>query len=235
MGDLGQKKLIKLLIEAHSEELALIPALKAHLGVTERGTYRSLLANHLRETEHHAELLEKRLTRLGHSRSLMQFGYGLVQEAIAQGLTLAKKPIDLMRGFGDTKEKMLKNARDEAMTEAREIATYDAIEHLARSIGDHETAELASQIRVDEESMLESLRKEIPILTDLVIRSSVPLTERDGEEPWPGYDELTVDEIVVELKDASESMLVTVRNYELKNKTRTTVIQETERVTVPNS
>jgi ferritin-like metal-binding protein YciE len=229
MSDLGKQKVIQLLLEAHSNETALIPTLKTHLGVTERGSYRSLIESHLRETERHAELIEKRLTRLGYTKSPVQIGYGLFQSAVTNGVALAKGPIDLVRGMGDTKEKMLRNARDEAMTEALEITTYDAIEHLARSVGDHETAELVSEIRMDEENMLDGLRKEIPVLADLMVRSQVPLTDRDAEEPWDGYDDQTVDEITGLLDDASESLLLTVRNYERKNKNRATVLKETER------
>ena len=49
-----------------------------------------------------------------------------------------------MRGTSEP-EKMLKNAKTEYSDEAEEIATYTAIEALAESVGDKETAKLAKE------------------------------------------------------------------------------------------
>ena len=68
---------------------------------------------------------------------------------------------------------MLKNAKDASASEALEIATYTAIERLARAVGDDQTAELAASIRADEEKMLERVLREIPKLTDAVVRAEV--------------------------------------------------------------
>lgn len=231
MADQGKQQVVKLLVEAHSNELALISTLNAHLSITESGTYKTLIRNHIRETERHADLIQKRLTQLGYSRSLPAAAYGLVQNAVKQGLVLTKGPIDMIRGRGNVNEKMMRNAMDEAMTEGLEIASYDTIESVARSVGDHETAELAAQIRVDEEAMLEGLRKEIPVLADGFVRSSVTDTIVI-DEPWTGYDDMTVEEIKGRLDDASDSLLLSVRNYEAKNKNRKTILELTERETV---
>jgi len=231
MADQGKQQVVKLLVEAHSNELGLISTLNAHLSITESGTYRTLIRNHIRETERHADMIQRRLTQLGYSRSLPAAAYGLVQNAIKQGLVLAKGPIDVIRGGMNVNEKMMRNARDEAQTEILEIATYDTIESVARSVGDHETAELAAQIRLDEEAMLDSLRKEIPILADAFVRSTV--TEAIVlDEPWDGYDDMTVEEIRARLDEATPSLLLSVRNYEVKNKNRKTIIDLTERETV---
>ena len=78
----------------------------------------------------------------------------------------------MLRGTGG-EEKVLKNAKDACATEALEIATYTAIERLARVVGDTETADLAASIRADEEKMLERITRELPNLTDAVIRADV--------------------------------------------------------------
>jgi ferritin-like metal-binding protein YciE len=231
MADQGKQQVVKLLLEAHANEAALINTLTAHLSITEAGTYRSLLRNHLRETERHADLIQKRLTQLGWSRSLPVVAYGLVQNTIKQGLVVAKGPIDMIRGRTNVNEKMMRNAIDEAMTEGLEIASYDMIESVARSVGDHETAELAAQIRVDEEAMLAGLRKEIPVLADGFVRSNVSETIT-LDEPWEGYDDMTVEEITINLDDASDSLVLSVRNYESKNKNRKTIIESAERDSV---
>jgi ferritin-like metal-binding protein YciE len=224
----GKQEVIKLLVEAHSNEMALINVLNAHLAISEKGSYTTLVRNHLRETERHAELIQKRLTRLGYNKSIPALAYGVAQNTIKQALVIAKAPVDVIRGRTNVREKMMRNAMDEAMTEGFEIASYDTIEAVARSVGDHETAELASEIRVDEEQMLEGLRKEIPVLADTFVRTKLadtgPVTE-----PWDGYDDMTVDEIKSRLDSASDSLLLEVRNYERKNKNRTTILNLTER------
>jgi ferritin-like metal-binding protein YciE len=69
---------------------------------------------------------------------------------VGQALALGKTPFDLLRGSGG-EEKVLKYAKVACASEALEIATYTAIERLASSVGDHETAQLAASILADEE------------------------------------------------------------------------------------
>jgi rubrerythrin len=95
-----------------------------------------------------------------------------VESVVGQALALGKTPFDLLRGSGG-EEKILKNAKDACASEALEIATYTAIERLARAVGDEETAELAASIRTDEQKMLERVLREIPKLTDAVVRAEV--------------------------------------------------------------
>ena len=155
--------LIQHLNEAHATELALVTTLRGHIAMTPRGSYRSLLERHLGETQRQADRLRRRLSDLGVSRSLVGTGVGAVQSVIGQVLSLAKSPIDLLRGGGG-EEKLLQNAKDECATEALEIATYDALEQVALELGDPLTAELAERHRGEEEAMLAALRLHIPAL-----------------------------------------------------------------------
>jgi ferritin-like metal-binding protein YciE len=50
-----------------------------------------------------------------------------------------------------------------------------------------------------------------------------------GDEPWPGYDELSVDEVRAVLSEGDEQRIRDARAYERKHKARTGVIQATER------
>lgn len=229
--DALQKQLGQMLLEAHSNELALINVLTSHEGIAEPGDYKNAIRAHLRETRRHADKLERRIERLGFNRKVTAAGYGLLQNMVKQGLVLIKGPIDMLRG-GDVKEKMVRNARDEAMTEGLEIATYDTIEALARSLGDIETAELAAEIREDEVRMLETLRSQIPDLVAAMVSENVPAGRLAAEEPWSGYDGMTVDEIRARLDDASQSLALTVKAYEKRNKNRTTVLKAAEREAV---
>lgn len=221
--DHTRKDLVKLMAEAHSNELALVNVLTSHIPIAENDSYRTLLEQHLEETEDHAERLRQRLDELGYSESMFTVAYGAAQAAIKQIMVLGKAPVDMLRGGVDVKEKMLRNARDEVMTEGLEIATYDAIESIARSVGDSITAELAASIRIDEEAMFDSLRKIIPVLAADVAAENFPYV--GTKEPWDGYDEMTVDEISSRLSDSSVSEMLNVREYEQNNKARKTVLE----------
>jgi ferritin-like metal-binding protein YciE len=50
-----------------------------------------------------------------------------------------------------------------------------------------------------------------------------------GDEPWPGYDELSVDEVRAVLSEGDDARAKDVRAYERKHKARAGVIQATER------
>jgi ferritin-like metal-binding protein YciE len=50
-----------------------------------------------------------------------------------------------------------------------------------------------------------------------------------GDEPWPGYDELGVDEVRAVLSEGDDGRVKDVRAYERKHKARAGVIQATER------
>ena len=50
-----------------------------------------------------------------------------------------------------------------------------------------------------------------------------------GDEPWPGYDELRVDEVRAVLSEGDEQRIKSTRAYERKHKARAGVIQATER------
>ena len=157
---------------------------------------------------------------------------------------------------------MLKNAKDACATEALEIATYTALERLANAVGDDKTAKLAASIRADEEKMLARVLREIPKLTEAVVRADVDgnpsydlATTGAGEatrkvarnaRKVPGvaqaegeikgavaseddlaiarYDSLTADEITSRLPGLSQIDLAKIDAYERREQNRTTVL-----------
>ena len=185
---------------------------------------------------------------------------GVVETAVGQALALAKTPYDLVRGSGG-EEKVLKNAKDTCATEALEIATYTAIERLAKAVGDDTTAKLAASIRKDEEQMLERVLREIPQLTvadgtyDIAetgagetVKAAAKAVKRNARQARkvPGvaqaegqvkgavadesdlaiarYDSLTADEINARLPELSQIDLAKVDSYERRHENRTTVV-----------
>jgi ferritin-like metal-binding protein YciE len=175
------QKIVQYLNEAHASEVGLVRVLQSQIAMTPRGTYRTALERHLRETRSHAERVEARVAELGQGGNPIQAGIGAAESVIAQALALGKTPLDLLRGTNGA-EKVLKNARDAAATEALEIATYTSIERAARDIGDEETAKLAAAIRRDEERMLERIIAEIPKLTDAVLEDDFDIKTTGAAE-----------------------------------------------------
>src|SRR6478735_6219809 len=179
MSTTPEQKIVQYLNEAHASEQALTRVLQSQIAMTPRGSYRSGLETHLNETRHHRDRLAQRLDALGHGSNPLTVFVGLAETVVGQALALGKTPFDLIRGSGG-EEKVLKNAKDACATEALEIATYTAIERLARSVGDERTAKLAASIRADEEKMLERIMRELPKLTAAVVGADV--------EDDPSYD-----------------------------------------------
>jgi ferritin-like metal-binding protein YciE len=165
-------KIVQLLDEARETELGLVRELQAQIAMTPRGSYRSLLETHLRETRGHAGRLGDRLDELGHGSDPLQAIGAVAQTVVGQVLAVGKAPLSLIRGKSG-EEKVLKNAKDSCAAEALEIATYLALERLALAVDDARTARLAASIREDEERMLERLHRELPKLADAVVRAEI--------------------------------------------------------------
>jgi ferritin-like metal-binding protein YciE len=233
---------VQYLHEAHATETALVTTLTAHIAMTPRGAYRTLLERHLRETQGHARAVEDRLEDIGDGTGVVEHAVGLVQTVVGQVLSLSKGPIDMLRGTTG-EEKLLKNARDECATEALEIATYDSIEVAARAVGDEKTAELAVRHRADEERMLAGLREQIPALTTATVRERVggeavydpgttgaadALRGRNGELPIAGYDRLNAGQVIKRLPRLSQEELRAVERYERAHRNRKTVLARIE-------
>src|ERR1700750_1811283 len=181
-------KLIQYLNEAYGKEKELEPALQAHIKMAKRPPYKKRLQEHLKETKAQARGLEKRIKALGgkaeRSTPVPLPGPAAAVEAATtvtaaatKTLAAAKGPVPALRGTGEAEEE-LKNAQDELWNEYAEIGNYTAIETLAESLRDDETAKLARQYRREEERMANFLLKLIPTLTKAVVTEEVPASER---------------------------------------------------------
>jgi ferritin-like metal-binding protein YciE len=177
-GTVRDSKLLQYLNEAYGKERELETALQAHIAMTTRKPYAKRLKEHLTETKDHGRQLERRIRRIsGAGPAKVQSVAG---QAMGQAKSLAKGPMHMVRGTGEA-EKMLKNAKTEYFNEHEEIATYTAIETLAESLNDMETAKLARSIRGDEERMARFLERQIPQLARAVVREEVPAAERRAD------------------------------------------------------
>jgi ferritin-like metal-binding protein YciE len=178
-------KLVQYLNEAYGKEKQLEMALQAHIGMTTKAPYKKRLQQHLKETKAHARNVERRIKQLGgkaeavHAPGPIGDAASAVTSAATKAVSAAKGPLHAIRGTGEN-EKMLKNAKTEFWHEHDEIATYTAIETLADTVGDKDTAKLAREIRREEERMAKFLAGQIPTLTKAVAREEIPAAERNG-------------------------------------------------------
>ena len=229
-----EQKIVQYLNEAHATELALTRVLQSQIAMTPRGSYRSALESHLAETHDHSRRVQRRLSELGEGTSTLQSVVGFAETVVGQVIAVGKTPLDLMRGNGGA-EKVLKNAKDAAATEALEIATYTSIERLAKATGDEKTAQLAASILADEEKMLARVLREIPKLTEAVV-ADVPfdltatgageaVRRAAGDVAIDRYDHLTAEEIVGRLPGLSQPELAAVDAYERRHEKRTTILE----------
>jgi ferritin-like metal-binding protein YciE len=233
------QKLVQYLAEARASEHALTRVLQAQIAMTPHGSYRSLLEQHLTETKAHADRVGERIKALDGRSNPVTAVIGFWEDMLGQTVAVGKSQLDLLRGSGGD-EKVLKNAKDTCATESLEIATYAAIEALARRLDDEPTARLAAEIRAEEERMLDSVLRELPRLTGAVVGAEIDgepsydVTETgvadairdvvDPEPPFAGYDDLTAEQITERLPGVSQADLVKVETYERRGPDRTTVL-----------
>jgi ferritin-like metal-binding protein YciE len=165
----ARELVISLLREAGATEGALVTTLAAHLALAPEGEYRDVVERHLEETRAQAQAVAARLDELGGTGGPIDGLVGLAEALVGQAVALAKGPVDVLRGTSHA-EKLVKNARDEAASEAFEIAQYDALAAVAKAVGDSKTQKLARDHRAQEERMLEDLRRLIPTLARDLVR-----------------------------------------------------------------
>ena len=168
----AQRKVVQYLGEAHANEQALAQDLRAQIAVSPPGSFRSALEAHLEQTREHASRVRARLEALGQGSNPVEAIIGVAESVIERAVAVGKAPLNLLRGSG-REERLLKNAKDACAAEMFEITTYTALERLARSVGDSETARLAASIRAEEERMYELVLSELPNLADAAVWADV--------------------------------------------------------------
>jgi len=173
-------KLVSWLGEAHAKEAELEADLTAHIALTQKPAYKKRLQQHLKETRDHKRRVAARVKKLGGPA-----GQGLLAVPAAVG-ELTGKTVSAVKGqvgvaralVTEQAETHLRNAQEELREEHTEIAIYTRIEVLATEVGDRETAQLARNIRRDEERMAKYLTAELSRLVKDVVRADIPRDQR---------------------------------------------------------
>ena len=177
-------KLVQFLNEAHAKEAELEADLTAHISLTEKAPYKKRLQQHLTETRDHKRRVARRIKQLGGQATEGVRAPGVptgVGELAGKGIAAVKGQIGVARAaLTEQAETHLRNAREELREEWVEIGTYTTIEALATEVGDKETAQLARDIRRDEEKTARYLEKLIPQLVKDVAKNEIPRDQRAG-------------------------------------------------------
>jgi ferritin-like metal-binding protein YciE len=178
------EKVVQYLNDAYATERRLEIALQAHIEMTPRADYKKRLREHLKETKAHARSVERRIKALGGQAETVHVpgpeavvkGAKSAKAAVQRAAAAAQAPLHAVRGTGQ-QERMLKNARTQYQDEAEEIATYRAIEAVAKAVGDKETAKLARDIGREEKRMADFVVGIIDQLALDVVHDEVPVSE----------------------------------------------------------
>jgi ferritin-like metal-binding protein YciE len=175
-------KLVQWLGEAHAKEAELEANLTAHIALTEKQAYKKRLRKHLTETKAHKRAVGARVKKLGGappSGPTVPGVPGVAGEVAGKAVAAVKGQVGTARAaLTSQAETHLRNAQEELREEHVEIALYTRIETFATEVGDRETAQLARQIRRDEERMAKYLDAELKRLVKDVVRAEIPRDQR---------------------------------------------------------
>ena len=163
------QKIVQYLNEAHATETALTRVLQSQIAMTPRGSYRSALETHLAETHDHADRVGGGCRSSARAAIRCRPSSARAETVDRAGARARARRRSTSCAAPAARRRCSRTPRTRAATEALEIATYTAIERLAKDVGDDKTAKLAASIRADEEKMLARVLREIPKLTDAVV------------------------------------------------------------------
>lgn len=190
MADMNDRdaKLVQWLNEAHAKEAELEADLAAHIALTDKRSYEKRLRDHLKETREHKRRVSSRIKQLGGSATSGPTMPGVpdaVGEVAGKTVAAVKGQVGAARAaITGQAETHMRNAQEELREEHVEIAIYTRLEVFATEVGDRETAQLAREIRRDEERMAKFLDAELKRLVKAVVREAVPSDQRgDGARP----------------------------------------------------
>jgi ferritin-like metal-binding protein YciE len=160
------------LSDAHAIEEQALAQLRSAPGMAGDDRLAAALAEHLRETETHEQLVRERLDALGESPSRWK---DLIMAVGGKGF------LAFARSQPDTPGKLAAHAYS---YEHLEMAAYELLVRVARQAADSETEDMAARILPDERLMAERLEA----LFDDTVRSSLAAVgSADANEQVPAY------------------------------------------------
>jgi ferritin-like metal-binding protein YciE len=171
-------KLVQWLNEAYAKEAELEADLMAHIGLTQKASYKKRLQEHLKQTKEHKRAVARRIKQIGGEPSTSSLP-GVVGEATGKTVAAVKGQLGVARALlTEQAETHLRQAQEELREEHVEIALYSRIEAFAEQVGDGDSVQLARRIRREEERMAKFLSVELTRLVKDVVRAEIPRDQR---------------------------------------------------------
>jgi ferritin-like metal-binding protein YciE len=150
---------------------------------------------------------------------------------------------DLLREVGDTATRTARKGTGQARRTARQARKVPGVARAEGTVKGAVASESDLAISGYDSLSAEAILDKLSELSQVDLakvdayerknqnRSTVTsrISSLQGDEPWPGYDELSVDEVRSVISEGDEQRIKDVRSYERKHKDRASVIQATER------
>jgi ferritin-like metal-binding protein YciE len=145
------------------------------------------------------------------ARSSVKASAGAAQQRARRGARSARKVPGVARAEGQVKG-IVASAKDLPIANYDKLSASEVVERLPE----------LSQVDL---AKVEAYERRHQRRTTVLARISA----LKADEPWPGYDELTADQVRARLGEADEELTKRVRAYERSHKARASVLAATER------
>jgi ferritin-like metal-binding protein YciE len=239
-GSGGEEKVLKNAKDscaAEAQEIATYTAL-ARLARTagDRKTER-LATSVLRDEQRMLDRLLKQIPRLTEAVARAEFAGEGSYDVTDTGAA------DTLRGVGGTAKRGARQRAGQAKRRARQARKVPGVARAEGTVKGAVASESDLKIPNYDSLSADEVQDKLAELSQVDLakvdayerkhqnRSTVTnrIDSLQGDEPWPGYDELGVDEVRALLSESDEQRINEVRAYERKHKARAGVIQATER------
>jgi ferritin-like metal-binding protein YciE len=150
---------------------------------------------------------------------------------------------DAVRGAGASAKRTARKGTGQARRAARQTRKVPGVTRAEGTVKGAVASETDLAIRDYDSLSADDILAKLPELSQVELariavyeaknqnRSTVTdrIDSLQGDEPWPGYDELSADELRAVLSEGDEQRIKDVRAYERRHKDRAGVIEATER------
>jgi ferritin-like metal-binding protein YciE len=239
-GSGGEEKVLKNAKDscaAEAQEIATYTALARLAGTAGDRKTKRLATSVLRDEQRMLDWLLKQIPRQTDAVARAEFGGEGSYDVTETGAA------DTLREMGGTAKRRARRGAGQAKRQARQARKVPGV---ARAEGTAKGALASgSDLKIPNYDSLsaDEVQDKLSELSQVDLakvgayerknqnRSTVTsrIDSLQADEPWPGYDELGVDEVRAVLSESNEQRINDVRAYERKHKARAGVIQATER------
>ena len=239
-GSGGEEKVLKNAKDscaAEALEIATYTALARLARTSDDAKTERLAKSIIKDEQRMLDLLLREIPQLTDAMARAQFdgegSYELTETGAA----------DAVRGAGDTAKRSARRGAGQAKRTARQARKVPGVARAEGTVKGAVASESDLPIPGFDSLSANEVQDKLTELSQIDLakvnayerknqnRSTVTsrIDSLQGDEPWPGYDELSVDEVRAVLSEGDEQRIKDVRAYERKHKARAGVIQATDR------